>query len=439
MPREHIPFTVRRLRTSIQLEFPENHTVDVSTVTLQEGEWVRHIRLKYKLGEVAELHGTVSFKLLQGGHQVRLYATPVQFDPLEPNEIFAISSPMEFAPEIAERFGMYQTIGWAEATSALNDGNIDDQTFMETCQHSFDEKRGQILGLLKKPDDWDLLVAFTYELDRVCHMMWRHFDNRHPVHDPAAPAKFKHAIRDFYVKYDSLLGEVLDALPQNTTLIVLSDHGFAPFYRAVNLNRWLLENGYIVLKSKTGSPEMAGLMEGESSYFANYDWSKTRAFAMGLTKIYINETGRMPHGCVRPGQETESLKSELISGLKAIRDDGRPVISNVWRATDIWEGPRISEAPDLQIGFNWGFRTSWQTSLGGADEPIIADNLRNWSGDHCSFDPAIVPGVVFSNRVLNANRFRLVDVGMTVLRMMNVPLPKGRGSKDGQPWEILAR
>lgn len=436
IPREHIPFTVTREAGGVRLDFDRAHAVGPSSVTLKVGQWVRHIRLKYSLGEVAELHGTVSFKLLAGGHQVRLYATPVQFDPLKPHETFAISSPMEFASEIANRFGMYQTIGWAEATSALNDGNIDDETFMETCRHSFDEKRAQILGLLRTPDEWDLLVAFAYELDRVCHMMWRHFDKDHPVHDADAPTKFKNAICDFYVKYDSLLGEILEALPQDTTLIVLSDHGFAPFYQAVNLNRWLLENGYIVLKDKTGSPDMTGLMEGESSYFASYDWSKTRAFAMGLTKIYVNERGRMPQGCVEPGAESEAVKDGIIAGLEALRHGQKRVIRKVWRKEEIWEGSRLGEAPDLQIGFNWGYRTSWQTSLGGADEEIIQPNLRNWSGDHCSFDPAIVPGVVFSNRKLNAQRFRLVDVGMTVLKIMQVPLPENRGSKDGHPWQV---
>ena len=436
IPREEIPFTVTRTSAGVRLDFDKAHTVDASSVTLKVGQWQRHIRLKYTLGEVAELHGTVSFKLLAGGHQVRLYATPVQFDPLEQQETFAISSPITFAPEIANRFGMYQTIGWAEATSALNDGNIDHDTFLETCQHSFDEKRAQILGLLKSPDEWDLLVAFTYELDRVCHLTWRHFDPEHPNHDSNAPARYKTAIRDFYVKYDKLLGEVLEILPPDTSLIVLSDHGFAPFYQAVNLNRWLLDNGYIVLKDKTGSPDMAALMSGQSNYFKKYDWEKTRAFAMGLTKIYINERGRVPHGCVESGAEAEAVKDEIIAGLRALRHGDKRVISNVWRKEEIWEGPLLSEAPDLQIGFEWGYRTSWQTSLGGADEELIQPNMRNWSGDHCSFDPAIVPGVIFSNRKFSCERFRLVDVGMTVLKMMHVPLPKNRGPKDGQPWNV---
>ena len=113
-----------------------------------------------------------------------------------------------------------------------------------------------------------------------------------------------------------------------------------------------------------------------------------------------------------------------------------PVIGVVKRREEIWEGERLSEAGDLQIGYARGYRVSWQTSLGGADEPIIADNQRNWSGDHCSYDPRLVPGVIFSNRKLDASRFGLIDVGMTALQYLQVPLPDTLGPKDGKAWLV---
>lgn len=334
---------------------------------------------------------------------------------------------------------MYETVGWAEATSALQDGAIDDGTFLETCQLSFDEKRAQILGLLGRSDEWDLLVAFTYEIDRVSHMMWRHYDARHPNHDPHAPDAWKTAIHDFYVKYDGLVGEIMAALPPNTLFMVCSDHGFLPFYRAVNLNRWLRDNGYLVLKHDTGAPTMEQLFNSESGYYEPYDWGKTRAYALGLSKIYINLRGREPEGIVDPA-DAEGLKDEIIRKLTALRDDEAhgfaPVISGVWRREEIWEGERLAEAGDLQIGYAAGYRVSWQTSLGGADEPLIFDNLRNWSGDHCSFDPKLVPGVIFSNRKLEAKRYGLIDVGLTAINHLGVPMPEGLGKFDGQPWQV---
>jgi predicted AlkP superfamily phosphohydrolase/phosphomutase len=440
MPREEIPFTVTRgPGDGVTVTFPAELATEAESFELQPGQWQRHFRLAYNLGGVARLHGTVSFKLLAGGSQVRLYATPVQFDPLKPDERFAISEPLTFAPWLAEFYGMYQTIGWAEATSALNDRMIDDETFLETCHHSFEEKRAQILGLLERPREWDLLVAFTYEVDRVSHMMWRHMDAAHPYHDPAAPEHWKTAIRDFYVLYDGLLAEVLERLPQNTLLLLCSDHGFAPFYRAVNVNRWLEENGYLVLKERTGDPTMAGLFDGGAGYYGNYDWSRTRAYAHGLTNISLNLRGRDPEGIVNPGAEAEVLKDEIIAGLLALRDDGNPVFRRVMRAEDVWEGPRVPEAGDLQLGYHSGYRVSWRTSLGGADEPVIFDNRRNWSGDHCSFDPEVVPGVVFSNYPVRAERYSLMDVGLTALAWLGVPQPENLGDKDGRAWAVQDR
>ncbi len=439
MPRLELQFSVSRTTDGVRLDFDPAVAAEGTSFGLGLGRWQRHIRVVYDLGGVAKLHGTVSFKLLAGPQQVRLYATPVQFDPLEPNNRFAISEPLGFAPWLAREFGMYQTMGWAEATSALNDGIIDDETFLQTCEHSFDEKRAQIFGLLDTPDDWDLLVAFTYEVDRVCHMMWRHMDASHPNHDPTAPAHWRTAIRDCYIRYDKLVGEVLERLPAGALLIVNSDHGFAPFYRAVNVNSWLRDNGYLVLKHDTGTVGMDGMFNTRGGYYDPYDWGKTRAYALGLNQVYINTKGREPEGIVEPA-DVEALKEELIGRLMQIRDDeahGRArVFSGVWRRQDIWEGDRLDDAGDLQLGYAWGYRVSWQTSLGGANESVVFDNLKNWSGDHCSFDPALVPGVVFCNRKLDASSFRLVDTGLTVIHWMGVPMPEGRGRFDGVPWTV---
>ncbi|MCA8911963.1 MAG: alkaline phosphatase family protein, partial [Planctomycetes bacterium] len=374
MPREEIPFTVTRADGGgVTLRFAEANTVESNEIHLDVGDWERHFRVVYNIGGLFDLHGTVSFKLLAGGSQVRLYATPVNFDPKEQLPQFAVSQPLDFAPWLADQYGMFETIGWAEATSALQDGMIDDGTFLETCQLSFDEKRKQILGMLDHSDEWDLFVAYTYEIDRVCHMMWRHMDEHHPNHDPHAPAAWKTAIHDFYVKYDGLVGEMLAKLPKDAVLMICSDHGFLPFYRAVNVNRWLQDNGYLELKEKTGAPTMEHLFDNDSGYYSPYDWSKTRAYALGLSKIYINLKGREPEGIVDP-DDAESLKNEIIAKLEKLQDDAAhgyaPVISVVKKREEIWQGDRLEEAGDLQIGYARGYRVSWQTSLGGADEPV---------------------------------------------------------------------
>ncbi|MCC6466620.1 MAG: alkaline phosphatase family protein [Planctomycetes bacterium] len=441
MPREEIPFTITRAADGgVDLRFTARDVVEESEVHLKPGEWKKHLRVRFDLGGLVWFHGTVSFKLLAGGQQVRLYATPVMLDAAEQLPPFAVTQPISFGPWLVEHFGQFQTLGWAEATSALNDGVIDDWTFVETCFQSFDERSTQLLGLLDQPESWDLLAVFTYDMDRICHMMWRHMDAAHPAHDPTAPPRLRHAIRDFYERYDALLGKVLERLPRGALLLLCSDHGFAPFYRSVNVNRWLIDQGYLVLKRDTGKVTMEHLFDNRAGYYEPYDWSRTRAYALGLNTIYLNLRRREPQGVVEPGAEAEKLRNQIMDKLRALRDDpahgGKPVFHGVWRREEVWQGPRIGEAGDILLGYDWGYRVSWQTTLGGANEPVIADNLKNWSGDHCSFDPALVPGVVLCNRPLAAPRLRLVDAGLTVLEYFGVPLPAGRNPHDGKPWAV---
>ncbi len=434
MPRETIAFEVRRVGEGVTLAFADQPLV--GDVALKVGEWTPHLRLIYTLGGLVKLHGSVRFKLLAGGNTVRLYAQPVQFDPLDTPDVFAVAAPSTFGEELAEEFGLYDTLGWVEATSALQDGNIDDQTFLETCEHAFEERRAQLLPLLEA-GDWNLLVCFCFEMDRVCHMMWRHMDAKHPAHDATAPEAYKKAIEAGYIRSDKLLGEVMAKLPKDCLLLVVSDHGFAPYYASVNLNRWLLDKGYLKLNKPTKDVSMDDLFTGKGRYFGTYDWANTRAYCLGLGKIYLNMAGREPQGIVHEGKEAADLREEIRRKLLDLRDaNGGRVIREVKLNKEVWDGPLLENDCDLVVLFENGYRISWQTTLGGAHESIISPNLRNWSGDHCTFAPDVVPGVLFSNRGLKADKFRLVDVGDTVLKFFGVPPSEERRKFDARPWEI---
>lgn len=435
MPRESIGFEVSRSGEGVTLAF--GNQALVGDVSLKVGEWTPHLRVVYTLGGLAKLHGTVRFKLLEGGNNVRLYAQPVQFDPLDTPDVFAVSAPSKFGEDLAEEFGLYDTLGWVEATSALQDGNIDDQTFLETCEHAFEERRAQLLPLIER-GEWDLLVCFFYEMDRVCHMMWRHMDAKHPAHDPTAPEAYKKAIENGYIRADKLLGEVMAKLPANCVLFVVSDHGFAPYYASVNLNRWLLDNGYLKLNKPTKDVSMDDLFTGKGRYFGTYDWANTRAYCLGLGKIYLNIAGREPKGIVHEGKEAADLREDIRRKLLDLRDaNGGRVIREVKLNKEVWDGPLLENDCDLVVLFENGYRISWQTTLGGAHENVIMPNLRNWSGDHCTFAPDVVPGVLFSNRGLKADKFRLVDVGDTVLKYFSLPPSEERRKFDGRAWEVL--
>ncbi|MFA5177855.1 MAG: alkaline phosphatase family protein, partial [Candidatus Omnitrophota bacterium] len=205
-------------------------------------------------------------------------------------------------------------------------------------------------------------------------------------------------------------GTVLDKLDKDDTLIVLSDHGFGAFKRAAHLNSWLRKNGYLALKDNTA--------DSGDELLADIDWPKTRAYAIGFGAIYINQQGREGLGIVMPGRETEDLKEEIAGKLTGWMDEkyNQPVIHKVYKGEQIFRGKYIAEAPDLYVGFNKGYRASWQTAIGGAPRALIEDNLKKWSGDHL-FDPSFVPGVIFSNRKIGKEQPSIYDIAPTVLKI----------------------
>jgi len=148
---------------------------------------------------------------------------------------------------------------------------------------------------------------------------------------------------------DTVLGKVLEQMDPDTTLIVLSDHGFAPFYRAFNLNTWLKNEGYVTLTEDT---------EGE--FFQNVDWSGTRAYGVGFNGLYLNLKERELQGIVEPW-EKQKLLDEISEKLLSVRDpkNGEQVVSKVYKASEVYQGPYMKDAPDLIVGYNKGYRASW--------------------------------------------------------------------------------
>jgi predicted AlkP superfamily phosphohydrolase/phosphomutase len=171
---------------------------------------------------------------------------------------------------------------------------------------------------------------------------------------------------------------------------------------------------------------------GRGKFFDGVDWSRTKAYAVGLGQIYINLRGREGQGIVAAGAEYKALQDEIAVKLVELTDPdtGEKIFRAVYRRDDIYKGEYIRNAPDLQVGFNDGYRVGWQDTLGGVNRSIVENNTRKWSGDHCATATEISGGVLFSNRKIDATSPTLMDLSPTVLKLLGVPLP---ADLDGKP------
>jgi predicted AlkP superfamily phosphohydrolase/phosphomutase len=249
-------------------------------------------------------------------------------------------------------------------------------------------------------------------------MFWRLIDPHHPEYDAALAAKYGQALPEFYQQMDQVLGEIMARMDDRTTLLVLSDHGFAPYNRSFNLNTWLLNNGYVVIKKDaTANPAEA---------FANVDWSRTRAYGLGLNGLYLNLRGRERAGIVEPGASADALLKEIKEKLLAVRDPENqlPAITRVDRASEVYRGPYSLQGPDLLVGYNRGYRAGWQTILGNFPADVFENNTNPWSGDHC-MDYTLVPGVLLSNRRIDTANPALTDIAPTIFAEYGIPLHDG--------------
>src|SRR6185436_3476547 len=305
-------------------------------------------------------------------------------------------TPANWAPQLAKDAGLYKTIGWQIDTWAISEGFANEQIFWDDMNWTVAQTRKIFARNLAGDDD---LVVQQFEFpDRVGHVFWRLFDTKHPAYDAALAAKWGNAIERAYKLMDEIVGDAMAAAQKrNAALIVCSDHGFASFRKSVNYNTWLVINGYMTLKTGVQPKERnVEMLFDQGQFWENVDWSKTRAYAMGLGEIYVNLKGRESQGIVEPGAEYDALKKELKERLVAMVDPetlDHPV-RRVLSREEAYKKFDPNMIPDLFVMNNDGYRVSWQTSLGGVPKQVFEPNKAVWSGDHCSVDPEIVKGIL---------------------------------------------
>jgi len=354
------------------------------------GEYTPWIRLKF-----GRARGIVRFLLTRREPGVDLYATPVQIDPENP--ALPISHPPFYAAYLAKLLGTYSTLGLAEDTWALNEGAIGEDAFLRQADLIQKEREAMFFSALERTRRGVVACVFD-TTDRVQHM----FHGRRDVIEP------------LYCDMDRIVGRTMTYADVGTAVFVLSDHGFCAFHRGVNLNSWLLREGYLALD---------GGLTSSGDYFEGIDWTKTRAYAFGLGGVYLNLRGREARGIVSTDEAME-LKNELVRKLTGLADGetGETAIQSVYRATDIYRGPYLNAAPDLIVGYAPGYRASWDAVTGRVAAAVFEDNRKAWRGDHC-VDPPEVPGVLFSNLKIAAADPGIEDLAPTALSLFGVAAP----------------
>lgn len=379
---------------------------------IEPGMYSPWIRLAFPAGLGIKVYGICRFYINSLEPFFDMYVTPINIDPEKP--ALPISHPFIYSVYLAKLIGSFGTLGLAEDTWALNEGVIDEEAFLEQAYLLYEEREKMFLNALEKTPKGVCTCVFD-TTDRVQHMFFRCLDETHPANRGKEVEKYKNVIEELYVKMDSLIGKALEKTDDRTVLMVVSDHGFTQFKRGVNLNSWLFKNGYLTLKDgKTTS----------SDWFGDVDWERTRAFSLGLSGVFINRKGREASGTVPEGDELTALKRELIERLTGLLDNdtGEISIREVIDLDAAQSGPYKQDAPDLLVGYNAGYRSSWACAVGKVTESVYEDNTKHWSGDHC-VDPKIVPGVIFSNRKFSKANPHLNDIAPTVLNLFGVEVP----------------
>jgi predicted AlkP superfamily phosphohydrolase/phosphomutase len=425
--RIDLPLTLEADDTTLEV------TVSGQSATLRVGEWSDWFVLDFPVNWVVDwaspLQGIARFKLLKLEPEIELYLSPINFHPdCHP---VAHSWPPDYAGELADRFGLYKTIGWPEDTWSLPSGVGDEALFLEDMYFTVDQDQQILEGLLADRRD-DVYIQIFYFTDRIGHLFWRFLDPGHPLYDPAKAPAAEAEMLKAYQRMDAIVGRARAILGPETLFLVCSDHGFSSFRRGVNYNTWLVRNGFMTLKGQDDDPATLEKLFDTRDLFQNVDWSRTKAYALGLGSIYINLVGRERDGIVMPGAEYEEVRRRIAEGLEALVDpvSGERPVTRVWTREEMYTGFDDELIPDLRAGNNLNYRVSWQTSLGGVPKDLLEDNLKAWSGDHCSNDPSLVHGIFFSNRPITKALPNMVDIAPTVLSALGVPVPD---EMDGEP------
>jgi predicted AlkP superfamily phosphohydrolase/phosphomutase len=403
--------------------------------------------------------------LSQAGRRVCALNVPMTYPPFPINGVMVsglpapstkhrITYPAELYQDIVNAVGDY--ILYPDPGQAYSDSGV--EAFLKRLYRTA-QIRARTFEYLRQQEAWDFAMVVFNGTDTICHALWKFMDQKHPLHDPQRYQKFGSAIRDYYQFMDRQLADMVETLDDDTTLIIMSDHGFGPFHKFIHVNNWLMQQGFLhvqpglrsrakrslfqrgfapmnvynvlmrlgfgALKREVVRGQGQGLLKALFLSFEDVDWSRTVAYSLGnVGQIYVNVAGREPLGCVPPGTAYEQVRDNIMARLEELRDPetGEQVVETVYRREEIYDGDQLEKAPDIVFiprrleYFGFG-----EYEFGS--HKIIEAMKRGISGTHrmngifLAYGAAIQPGTVVKNA-------QLVDLAPTIHHVMGVPIPE---------------
>lgn len=405
-----VKITADRERKSIAFEVQgQNFTVSEHAWS-DWVEWTFQVTPQFAVRAISRIH------VRQMAPTVEIYMTCLQVHPKAP--YLPLSVPADYAGHVADRHGLFKTVGWSDDTKGLEQEVLGEEEFLEEAWRTMAWQETLALDEISA-SNFDLLLAGWTSTDRIAHMFWRYQETGHPKYDELGAKRFGRAISDTYGKMDQIVGKVAAALNEDDLLIVMSDHGFHGFRRAFSLNTWLVRNGYL---SVEGQRDASSAFTDEK-YLQGYDWSNTRAYGLGLGSIFLNLNGREGKGTVS-NREAPTLLAEMKSRLLSVTDPqtGKPVFGAVYTRDEIYRGDSENNAPDIQLGYLDGYQTDKTSAAGAAPAEVFSTNDDKWSGDHAASDVASSHGILFSSCPLQTNA-AIIDLGVTALGYLGLDAP----------------
>jgi predicted AlkP superfamily phosphohydrolase/phosphomutase len=397
--------------------------VQGKTHAVAEKQWSDWIEWSFEVTPQFSVHAISRVYAHEVDDHVRLYMTCLQVHPRDP--YLPLSAPRSYSCEIADRYGLYRTVGWSDDTKALQQDELNEEVFLEVAKQTMAWQAMVTLDEIEA-GKFDVLVAGWTSTDRVAHMFWRFRDPKHPQYSETAPATFKRAIESVYAQMDEIAGKVMSKLRDDDLLIVLSDHGFQSYRTNFSVNTWLARNSYLAVKGQT-DPAAAS---SDTKYLQDIDWSRTKVYGLGLGSVFLNIEGREGQGIVRES-EAPALLQELKDRLMSVTNpqSGERVFHAVYTRAEAYKGVCEAEAPDLQLGYVEGYQTNKASAAGAVPKDVFSPNDDKWSGEHAAADFAHAPGILFCNRA-TVEEPALIDIGVTILRRLNIAVPQDYEGKD---------